>query len=164
MNTEVMWFTNGNSFILNGQRYAGATVSNRDYMGEPLSARMSAQKAELIVLTKALELRKTRDTESSTHVRGAIYRERGLLLAEEKTIKIKEHFLFLQRALWGPRLETPEKERSSFRWQQWGRLSHPTCCPRHQTPLASDFPGHPKYSKDDITRVRNLPVSQYNER
>lgn len=46
MNTEVMWFTNGNSFILNGQRYAGATgVSNAEIIwgGATLSKNVSSE-------------------------------------------------------------------------------------------------------------------------
>ena len=56
----VMGFTNGNSIIQDGQRYAGtAVVSNTEntYAG-PHLARMSAQKAELAALKKSLELRK----------------------------------------------------------------------------------------------------------
>lgn len=52
MNVEITWFTNGNSFIQDKERYAGvAVVSNT----EPQSARMSAQKTELTALTKALK-------------------------------------------------------------------------------------------------------------
>ena len=56
----VTGFTNGNSIIQDGQRYAGtAVVSNTEntYAG-PHLARMSAQKAELAALKKSLELRK----------------------------------------------------------------------------------------------------------
>lgn len=51
-------------------------VSNTEIIWmEPLLARMSAQKAELVALTKALELRKGKDTDSqyalaTTHVHG----------------------------------------------------------------------------------------------
>lgn len=61
---------------------------------------------------------------ATAHVHGAIYRERCLLTAEEKTIKNKEGILSLLRALWGSKklanslLETPEREGPSFRGQQ----------------------------------------------
>ena len=60
MDAEVTWFTNGNSLIQDRHRYAGAAVvSNTEIIwAEPLLAGMSAQKAELAALTKALELRK----------------------------------------------------------------------------------------------------------
>lgn len=68
---------------------------------------MSAQKTELIVLTKVRAEKNETQRAGMALLplmsMGAIYRERGLLLAEEKTIKIKEHILFLQRALWGPK-------------------------------------------------------------
>lgn len=70
-----------------------AGVSNTETIWEePLLAKMLAQKAELVALIKALELRKIKDTYSwcafaTAHVHGDIYRERGLLTAEEKTIK-----------------------------------------------------------------------------
>jgi hypothetical protein len=37
-----------------------------------------------------------------THVYGSIYQERGLLTAEEKTIKNEEKILALLEALWHP--------------------------------------------------------------
>ena len=60
MVVEVTWFTNDNSLIWDGQKYARAVVvSNTEIIwAEPLLAGMSAQKGELAALTKALELRK----------------------------------------------------------------------------------------------------------
>lgn len=53
-----VWFINGNSSIEKGQGYAVAVVvSNTEIIwAEPLLAGMSAQKVELIALTKVLEL------------------------------------------------------------------------------------------------------------
>lgn len=58
---------------------------------------MSAQKTDLIALTKVLgeKKKKTRDTDSqyvftTTHIHGAVYREKGLLMTEEKNIKKKK--------------------------------------------------------------------------
>lgn len=67
-------------------------------------AGISAQKAELIALTEALELRKDKRLNmctsspyafTTTHIHGAIYR-RGLLMAEGTMIKGKEEILSLQ--------------------------------------------------------------------
>lgn len=89
-NAEVPWLTNGNRPIWDRQSYAGtAVVTNTEIIwAELLLTGISAQKAELPGLIKVLELRKTRDTDgrcafASTHICGAIYRERKLLKAEE---------------------------------------------------------------------------------
>lgn len=60
MDAEVTWFTNGTSLILDGQRCAVVAVdSNTEVIcAELLLAEMSAKKAGLEALTKALELRK----------------------------------------------------------------------------------------------------------
>lgn len=68
---------------------------------------MSAQKAELIALTKALKLGKdkrfniymdSRYAFANIHIHGAIYRKRVLLMAEGKTIETKKAILSLLRA------------------------------------------------------------------
>ena len=60
MDTGVTGFTNGNSLIQDGQRYAGvAVMSNTKIIcAGPHLARVSAQKAELAALKKSLEERK----------------------------------------------------------------------------------------------------------
>lgn len=93
-----------------GQRYAGAAVTSETEViwAEPLPPGTSAQKAELIVLTQALTLgaekklmvyTDSRYTFATAHIHGAIYRERGLLTAEEKEIKNKQEILALLTAL-----------------------------------------------------------------
>ena len=59
-NPEEIWYTDGSSFVLDGKRRAGyAVVSNFETIEtKPLSPGTSAQLAELIALTQALELRK----------------------------------------------------------------------------------------------------------
>ena len=59
MDAEVTWFTNGNSLIQYGQRYAGAVVISKTEIisAESLLAGMSDQKGKLAALAKALELR-----------------------------------------------------------------------------------------------------------
>ena len=59
-NPEEIWYTDGSSFVLDGKRRAGyAVLSNFETVKpKPLPPGTSAQLAELIALTRALELRK----------------------------------------------------------------------------------------------------------
>ena len=59
-NPEEIWYTDGSSFVLDGKRRAGyAVVSNFETIeAKPLLPGTSAQLAELIALTRALELGK----------------------------------------------------------------------------------------------------------
>jgi len=59
-NPEEFWYTDGSSFILDGKRRAGyEVVSNFETIGaKPLPPGTSAQLAELMALTRALELGK----------------------------------------------------------------------------------------------------------
>lgn len=60
MYAEVILFTNDNSIIRDGQKYAGeAVVSHTEILlAEPFLAGIWAQKADLLALTKGLEMRK----------------------------------------------------------------------------------------------------------
>ncbi|XP_058547606.1 uncharacterized protein LOC131489615 [Neofelis nebulosa] len=110
---EATWFTDGSSFVRDGHRYAGAVVVTETdtIWAEALPSGTSAQRAELIALTKALMLgaRKRlniytdrRYAFAAAHIHGAIYQERGLLMAEGRTIKNKQEILNLLMALWLP--------------------------------------------------------------
>ena len=110
---EITLFTDGSSFIKDGQRYAGAAVTTEDAImwQKALPAGTSAQKAELIGLTKALEIAKdkivniytdSRYAFATAHIHGAIYKERGLLTAGGKDIKNREEILALLDAIWLP--------------------------------------------------------------
>ena len=57
-NAEATWFTDGSSFVRDGHRYAGAEVVTKTdtVWAEALPSRTSAQRAELVALTKALTL------------------------------------------------------------------------------------------------------------
>ncbi|XP_047373772.1 LOW QUALITY PROTEIN: uncharacterized protein LOC124959244 [Sciurus carolinensis] len=112
--TDAVWFTDGSSFLHQGQRYAGAAVVTETEViwAEPLPMGTSAQKAELIAMTKALTLGKdkkltvymdSRYAFATAHIHGAIYRERGMLTAEGKSIKNKEEIVSLIDALWLPK-------------------------------------------------------------
>ena len=73
---------------------------------------MLAQWAELIPLAKALTMEEgkriniytdSRYAFATAHIHGALYRERGLLTAEGKTVKNQTEILELLRALWLPK-------------------------------------------------------------
>ena len=59
-NPEEIWYTDGSSFVLDGKRKAGyVVVSNFETIeAKPLPPGTSSQLAELIALTRALELGK----------------------------------------------------------------------------------------------------------
>lgn len=78
---------------------------------EPLPPGTSAQRAELVALTKALTLGQgkratiyvdSRYAFATAHIHGTIYKERGLLTAEGKPIKNKDEIVGLLAALWLP--------------------------------------------------------------
>lgn len=81
MDAEVTRFSNDNSLIQDGQRYAGAVLESNTKITrvKSLLAGMSAQKTELPALIKALELGKDK-MPLLPHVHGPIYRERGLFM------------------------------------------------------------------------------------
>ena len=89
-NPEEIWYTNGSSFVLDGKGRAGyAVVSNFETIeAKPLPPGTSAQLAELIALTRALELGKEKKIAIYTdskyvflvlHAHAAIWKGRGHL-------------------------------------------------------------------------------------
>ena len=89
-NPEEIWYTYGSSFVLDGKRRAGyAVVSNFETIeAKPLPPGTSAQLAELVALTRALELGKGKRIAIYTdskyaflvlHAHVAIWKERGHL-------------------------------------------------------------------------------------
>ena len=89
-NPEKIWYTDGGSLVLDGKRRARyAVVSNFETIkAKSLPPGTSAQLADLIALTQALELRKGKrvsiDTDSKhaflvLHAHAAIWKERGHL-------------------------------------------------------------------------------------
>ena len=89
-NPEEIWYTDGSSFVLDGKRRAGyAVVSNFETIeAKPLPPGTSAQLAELIALTQALELGKGKRIAIYTDFKyaflvlcahAAIWKERGHL-------------------------------------------------------------------------------------
>ena len=103
-NPEKIWYTDGSSFVLDGKRRAGyAVVSNFETIeAKPLPPGTSAQLAELIALTRALELGKGKRIAIYTdpkyaflvlHAHVAIWKERGHLTTRGSPIKYGDQIL-----------------------------------------------------------------------
>ncbi|XP_023068770.1 uncharacterized protein LOC111543135 [Piliocolobus tephrosceles] len=187
---DLVWFTNGSSFVHQGQRYAGAAVTSETKViwAEPLPPGTSAQKAELVALTQALKLGKdqkltvytdSRYAFATTHIHGAIYRERGLLTAEGKDIKNKEEILALLAALWEPRklaiVHCPGHQKTTDMVSRGNNLADQTAKNVAQTPsrlLALQLPdpgpaelsSNPEYSEGDLQWINELPMAQIHDK
>ncbi|TRZ07910.1 hypothetical protein HGM15179_019198 [Zosterops borbonicus] len=92
------WFTDGSSCVISGKRHAGyaVTTSREVIESGPLATNTSTQKAEIIALTWSLELTKGKknniylDSRYAfwvVHAHGAIWKQRGLLNSQGKSIK-----------------------------------------------------------------------------
>ncbi|RMC04290.1 hypothetical protein DUI87_19109 [Hirundo rustica rustica] len=108
------WSTNGSSYVISG-RHAGyaVTMSREVIQCRPLPTNTSAQKAEIIALTWALGLAKRKKINIFTdsgyafgvvHAHGAIWKERGLLNSQGKSIKHAQEIIKLLEAV-----QLPEK-------------------------------------------------------
>ncbi|XP_053800268.1 uncharacterized protein LOC128788937 [Vidua chalybeata] len=113
-NAEV-WFTDGSSYIISGKQHTGYAITTCKEVIEsgPLPTNTSAQKAEIIALTRALELARGKEINIYTdskyaigvvHAHGAIWKERGLLNSQGKNIKHASEVLQLLEAV-----QLPEK-------------------------------------------------------
>ena len=109
-NSKEIWYTDGSSFVLDGKRRARyAVVSDFEIIeAKPLLSGTSAQLAELIALTRALELGKgkriTIYTDSMCaflvlHTHAAIRKERGHLTTRVSPIKYGDQILRLLEAV-----------------------------------------------------------------
>ena len=109
-NPEEIWYTDGSSFVLDGKRRAEyAVVSNFETIeAKPLPPDTSAQLAELIALTQALELGKGKIIAIYTdskyaflmlHAHVAIWKERGHLTTQVSPIKYGDQILRLLEAV-----------------------------------------------------------------
>jgi ribonuclease HI len=97
-NSELVWYTDGSSFVSDGLHKAGSAVVDQGgniIWSGPLTPGTSAQKAKLIMLAEALERAEGKRVTvytnnhyafSTVHVHGAIYRERGFITAEGKEL------------------------------------------------------------------------------
>ncbi|XP_061205549.1 uncharacterized protein LOC133210300 [Neopsephotus bourkii] len=107
-------FTDGSSFVENGTRYAGYAVTTQQEVIEAkaLPPGTSAQRAELIALTRALELSTDKKANVWTdskyafgvvHIHGALWKERGLLSSQGTNIKYQKEILELIIAVQKPK-------------------------------------------------------------
>jgi len=112
---EDSWYTDGSSFVQQGVHKAGYAVTTTDQVIESkaLALSTSAQKAEIIAPTRALELAKGKKiniwTDSKyafgvTHAHGAVEKERGLPFTQGEHIKHAKEILQLLEAV-----QLPEK-------------------------------------------------------
>ena len=102
-NPEEIWYTDGSSFVLDGKRAGYAVVSNFETIeAKPLPPGTSAQLAELIALTRALELGKGKRIAIYTdskyaflvlRAHAAIWKERGHLTTRGSPIKYGDQIL-----------------------------------------------------------------------
>ncbi|XP_039411161.1 uncharacterized protein LOC120410292 [Corvus cornix cornix] len=92
------WFTDGSSYVISGKQHAGYAVTTCQEVIEsgPLPTNTCAQKAEIIALTRALEIAKGKKINIYTdsryafgvvHAHSAIWKERRLLNSQGKSIK-----------------------------------------------------------------------------
>ena len=109
-NPEEIWYTDGSSFVLDGKRRGGyAVVSNFETIeAKPLPPGTSAQLAELIALTQALELGKGKRVTIYTdskyaflvlHAHAAVWKERGHLATRGSPVKYSDQILRLLEAV-----------------------------------------------------------------
>ena len=106
-NPEEIWYTDGSSFVLEGNRRAHMT-NFETIEAKPLPPGTSAQLAELIALTQALELGKGKRVAIYTdpkyvflvlHAHAAIWKERGHLTTQGFPIKYDDQILRLLEAV-----------------------------------------------------------------
>ncbi|GAB0208873.1 protein NYNRIN-like [Grus japonensis] len=109
-NPDQELYTDGNSFVNNEKRRAGYAITTENQVIESgsLPANTSAQKAELIALTRALRLSEKQMVNIWTdskyafgiiHAHGAIWKERGLLTSHGAQIKNSGEVLDLLEAV-----------------------------------------------------------------
>ncbi|TRZ09457.1 hypothetical protein HGM15179_017649 [Zosterops borbonicus] len=137
-------FTDGSSFMENGIRYTGYAVTTVDRVVEAkaLPPSTSAQRAEMVALTRALELSKGKMVNIWTdskyafgvvHVHGALWKERGLLSSQGTRIKHQDAVLQLLSAVQKPeqvaimhcKTHQPARLRSVLVWNRPLTLENP---------------------------------------
>jgi ribonuclease HI len=113
-NLDVEYFIDGSSFVQDGTCFAGYVVVTLDSVIEAhsLPVGTSAQKAELVTLTWALQLTAgvqvkiytdSKYAFTTIHVHGALYKEKGLINSRGKSIKHGQEIFELLDAIWTPK-------------------------------------------------------------
>lgn len=170
---DLTLYTDGSSFIKDGQRYARAAVTTEDKVlwQRALPAGTSAQRAELTGLTRALQIAEgkvvniytdSRYAFVTAHIHGATYKERGLLAAGGKDIKNRSEILALLEAIWLPtkvaiiHCKGHQKEDSPIIRVLTGSATHPERGAR--PPGGSPIQTGELCSAPRITRTRTVGV------
>ncbi|XP_072737803.1 uncharacterized protein [Ciconia boyciana] len=113
-NAEPELFTDGSGFTLEGRQKAGyaAVTHSQALEAKSLPSNTSAQKAEVVALTQALELSQGKQVNIYTdskyafgvvHARGTIWKERGLLSSHGTPIKYGTEIMKLLQAVLQPK-------------------------------------------------------------
>lgn len=163
------------------------TTETETVLAEPLAAGTSAQRAELIVLTKALTMgagkwintyTDSRYAFTTAHIHGAIYRERELLTAEGETIKNKAKILELLRVLWLPKAlaimhclghqkaDTPVARGNwlaNLKAKEAALLVNHVLVTTLPDPGTPNLPDTPNYTDTDLQWIGRLPMTQGGE-
>ncbi|XP_040599337.1 uncharacterized protein LOC121139542 [Mesocricetus auratus] len=187
--TDHTWYTDGSSYLLNGERRVGAAVTteNQVVWASALPGGTSAQRAELIALTQALQLAEGKRLNvytnswyafATAHVHGEIYRRRGLLTSEGKEIKNKTEILALLKDLFLPKklsiVHCPAHQRGDSAEAKGNRLADETAKqaavgPQLLTVTILTEPGRTQlmnweYSTEDLDLIQKLGVDYDPER
>ncbi|XP_014379431.2 uncharacterized protein LOC106722684, partial [Alligator sinensis] len=110
-NAELEFYTDGSSSMENGIRKSGYAILTTQNVIEagPLNPSVSAQKAELIAMTQALQLAANKTVNIYTdskyvflvlHAHRALWKERGLLDAKGASINHSKQIKALLKAVW----------------------------------------------------------------
>ncbi|KAM9591465.1 protein NYNRIN-like [Morphnus guianensis] len=181
------WFTDGSSYVLNGNRHAGyaVTTSQEAIESGALPMNTSAQKAEIIALTRALELAQGKVVNIYTdskyafgvvHAHGAIWKERGLLSSQGKNIKHAEEILKLLEAVQLPKkvaiMHIKAHQKVSSNLERGNELADREAKQVAKTKVKTEgalipdrqisLEGKPEYTKEDQKLITDLEGS-YNE-
>ncbi|XP_029436901.1 LOW QUALITY PROTEIN: uncharacterized protein LOC115078247 [Rhinatrema bivittatum] len=179
-------FTDGSSQITHGIRSAGYAIVSEDEIieAQPLPPGTSAQKAELIALTRALQITEGKTVNIYTdskyafltiQVHGALYKERGFLTAEGKQLANAEEVRTLLDAVWLPRKVAVmhckahtrksdpiargnhRADEAAKRAAQESFQTSPLVCPLLQFPTET-----PIYASDETNWAQNEGLNQRN--
>ncbi|XP_041598557.1 uncharacterized protein LOC121484027 [Vulpes lagopus] len=184
---EATWYTDGSSFLRNGERKAGAAVVDGKTViwAGALKPGTSVQRAELIALTQALKKAKDKKVNiytdsryafATAHVHGEVYRRRGLLTSAGKNIKNREEIQELLHSLFLPRklsiIYCPGHQRGSDPVAEGNRMADETARAAAlgpqalslQVPEAVQTPGQLslEYSDSDLDIVQQIGA-EYDE-
>lgn len=180
-------FTDGSSYVLNSNRHAGyaVTASQEVIESGALPRNTSAQKAEIIALTRALELAQGKVVNIYTdskyafgvvHARGAIWKERGLVSSQGKNIKHAEEILKLLEAVQLPKkvaiMHIKAHQKASSDLEKGNELADREAKQVAKTQVKTEgalipdrwisLEGKPEYTKEDQKLITGLEGS-YNE-